>query len=57
VEANFLEGAMSRFAKFFYEPLFKEECVLREVNAVDSENGKNQVLLLLFRYTEEEDSG
>lgn len=36
-----LEGALDRFAQFFYEPLFNQECTDREVNAVDSENEKN----------------
>lgn len=45
VDARFLSGAMERFAGFFHSPLFRKECVGKEVNAVDSENGKNQVRL------------
>ncbi|KAG8812523.1 Insulinase (Peptidase M16), partial [Serendipita sp. 399] len=42
VQAPFLEGAIQRFAAFFHSPLFSPSCVIREVNAVDSENSKNQ---------------
>eukprot|EP00041_Stephanoeca_diplocostata_P008803 m.131877 g.131877 ORF g.131877 m.131877 type:complete len:1030 (+) comp17483_c0_seq1:47-3136(+) len=36
-----LEGALDRFAQFFHQPLFNQECTDREVNAVNSENEKN----------------
>ena len=36
-----LEAAVSRFSKFFIEPLFDTECTDRELNAVNSENAKN----------------
>lgn len=35
------DGALDRFARFFYEPLFNESCVEREMNAVDEEYRKN----------------
>lgn len=41
VNADYLEGALDRFAQFFIEPLFLEDSVDREVCAVDSENAKN----------------
>jgi secreted Zn-dependent insulinase-like peptidase len=37
VNAEQLEGALDRFSRFFYEPLFTEEYVQREKNAVNSE--------------------
>jgi secreted Zn-dependent insulinase-like peptidase len=37
VDAKQLEGALDRFSRFFYEPLFTEEYVQREKNAVHSE--------------------
>lgn len=36
-----MEGALDRFAQFFIAPLFREECLDRELRAVDSENKKN----------------
>lgn len=36
-----LNGALDRFARFFYEPLFNESCVQRERCAVDEEFRKN----------------
>ncbi|KAL2919855.1 hypothetical protein HK105_200772 [Polyrhizophydium stewartii] len=36
-----LDGALDRFSRFFYEPLFNESCVAREMNAVDEEFRKN----------------
>ncbi|KAI8926715.1 Metalloenzyme, LuxS/M16 peptidase-like protein [Entophlyctis helioformis] len=36
-----LDGALDRFSRFFYEPLFNESCVSREMNAVDEEFRKN----------------
>jgi hypothetical protein len=36
-----LEGALDRFAGFFVEPLFAEDCTEREINAVNSEHKKN----------------
>jgi hypothetical protein len=41
VSADALEGALDRFAGFFYEPLFNEDCTEREIKAVDSEHKKN----------------
>ncbi|KAJ3056137.1 hypothetical protein HK097_007969 [Rhizophlyctis rosea] len=35
------DGALDRFSRFFYEPLFNESCVDREMNAVDQEFRKN----------------
>ncbi|MGR6873019.1 insulinase family protein [Pseudomonas sp. HK3] len=37
VDAKQLEGTLDRFSRFFYEPLFTEEYVQREKNAVHSE--------------------
>lgn len=37
-----LSGALDRFAAFFISPLFNEDCVDREVNAVDSEDKNYQ---------------
>lgn len=37
VDASQFEGALDRFSRFFYEPLFTEEYVQREKNAVNSE--------------------
>lgn len=37
VNAQHLKGALDRFSRFFYEPLFTEEYVQREKNAVHSE--------------------
>ncbi|PVG04445.1 hypothetical protein CPB86DRAFT_778728 [Serendipita vermifera] len=42
VQSAFLSGAIHRFAGFFHSPLFAPSCVAREVNAVNSENSKNQ---------------
>jgi len=36
-----LEAALDRFAQFFIAPLISADGVDREINAVDSENGKN----------------
>lgn len=36
-----LHGAMDRFAQFFIAPLFREDCLDRELRAVDSEHKKN----------------
>ncbi|USW51351.1 Putative peptidase M16, metalloenzyme, LuxS/M16 peptidase, peptidase M16, middle/third [Septoria linicola] len=36
-----LYGALDRFAQFFVKPLFREDCLDRELRAVDSENKKN----------------
>ncbi len=33
-----IEGALDRFAQFFISPLFTEDCVQREMKAIDSEN-------------------
>ncbi|ABN65739.2 predicted protein, partial [Scheffersomyces stipitis CBS 6054] len=41
VSADYLEGALDRFAQFFVAPLFSQSCKDREINAVDSENKKN----------------
>jgi insulysin len=37
IHPNYFEPALKRFAAFFTKPLFNEELVEREVNAVDSE--------------------
>jgi secreted Zn-dependent insulinase-like peptidase len=37
VNADQFEGALDRFSRFFHEPLFSEEYVQREKNAVNSE--------------------
>ena len=37
IDASQLEGALDRFSRFFHEPLFTEEYVQREKNAVNSE--------------------
>ncbi|KAF8605452.1 insulin-degrading enzyme [Ceratobasidium sp. AG-I] len=42
VSSNNLSGALTRFAAFFHSPLFSQSCTSRELNAVDSENKKNQ---------------
>jgi insulysin len=42
VSSNSLAGALTRFAAFFHSPLFSQSCTSRELNAVDSENKKNQ---------------
>ncbi|CAG8778831.1 14072_t:CDS:2, partial [Acaulospora morrowiae] len=42
VDYRHLEGALDRFAQFFIAPLFDSSCTDREINAVDSENKKNQ---------------
>ncbi|KAG9128505.1 Insulinase (Peptidase M16) [Ceratobasidium sp. 392] len=42
VSAEALSGALTRFAAFFHSPLFSQSCTSRELNAVDSENKKNQ---------------
>ena len=36
-----LDGALDRFSRFFYEPLFNPSCVNREMNAVDEEFRRN----------------
>ncbi|KAL1412548.1 metalloprotease [Vanrija albida] len=41
VAPDALEGALDRFAGFFIEPLFAEDCTEREINAVNSEHKKN----------------
>lgn len=38
------EGGMDRFARFFYEPLFTESCVDREMNAVEQEFRRNLII-------------
>ncbi|KAG8705888.1 Insulinase (Peptidase M16), partial [Ceratobasidium sp. 395] len=42
VSASALSGSLTRFAAFFHSPLFSQSCTSRELNAVDSENKKNQ---------------
>jgi insulysin len=44
---NHFEGALDLFASFFICPLFNEDGVMREINAVDSENSKNLQVSLL----------
>ena len=34
-------GALDRFAQFFIAPLLNESCVMKEINAVNSEHAKN----------------
>ncbi|KAJ3152968.1 hypothetical protein HDU86_005423 [Geranomyces michiganensis] len=41
VSPSAFDGALDRFARFFYEPLFNPSCVEREQNAVDQEFRKN----------------
>ncbi|KAI9336531.1 Metalloenzyme, LuxS/M16 peptidase-like protein [Obelidium mucronatum] len=41
VKADFLAGALARFAQFFVAPLFAASCTDRELRAVDSEHKKN----------------
>ncbi|WVQ84725.1 hypothetical protein IAT38_006882 [Cryptococcus sp. DSM 104549] len=41
VSPDALEEALDRFACFFVEPLFNEDCTDREIKAVDSEHKKN----------------
>ncbi|KAI8581774.1 hypothetical protein K450DRAFT_231119 [Umbelopsis ramanniana AG] len=41
VGADYLQGALDRFAQFFISPLFSESCTERELKAVDSEHKKN----------------
>jgi hypothetical protein len=45
IGAEHLEGALDRFARFFYEPLFDDSCTERELLAVDS--GMSLLILLL----------
>ena len=40
-QSSTLSEAVDRFANFFTSPLFNEDAVQREVNAIDSEHGKN----------------
>lgn len=35
------KGALDRFSAFFIKPLLKEDCVDREINAVNSEASRN----------------
>ncbi len=42
IQAKYFSGALDIFFRFFTEPLFKEDTVSREMNAVDSENSKNK---------------
>lgn len=41
VESTKFEETLDIFSEFFKTPLFKKECVDREINAVDSEHNKN----------------
>jgi insulysin len=41
VQAESLDGALDRFAQCFISPLFTQSALEREVQAVDSEHGKN----------------
>ncbi|TPX58500.1 hypothetical protein PhCBS80983_g03070 [Powellomyces hirtus] len=41
VTPSAFDGALDRFSRFFYEPLFNDSCVEREMNAVDQEFRKN----------------
>jgi len=42
VSHEHFEGALARFSQFFISPLFTQAATGREMNAVDSENSKNQ---------------
>jgi secreted Zn-dependent insulinase-like peptidase len=48
VGADYLEGALDRFAQFFISPLFNESCTERELKAVDSGKCGRQVNYLLY---------
>lgn len=41
IDANYLDGALDRFAQFFIAPLFDPSSTDRELNAVHSEHDKN----------------
>eukprot|EP01039_Chlorochromonas_danica_P004184 gene4184-4597_t len=41
VNADALDGALDRFAQFFIAPLYTDDAVEREINAIDSEHKKN----------------
>lgn len=51
IDSEYLEGAIDRMAQFFIEPLFKEETVLKEINAVNSEfnETKNNFLYITMQ--------
>ncbi len=44
VNADNLIEALDIFSRFFIDPLFKEDAVHREINAVDSEHSKNYII-------------
>ena len=44
INANKFEGALDIFSQFFVSPLFDEDAIYREVQAVDSEDSKNRIL-------------
>jgi insulysin len=44
IESDHLEQALEIFANFFIEPLFAENTITKEINAVDSEDSKNKSL-------------
>ena len=44
VISKHFEGALDIFAQFFNKPLFNNDAVFREVQAVDSEDCKNRIL-------------
>jgi insulysin len=41
VNSDYLHDALDRFAQFFISPIFSQDAVSREVNAVNSEHTKN----------------
>lgn len=41
VNSHFLEQSLDIFSRFFIDPLFDKNSVMREINAVDSEHKKN----------------
>lgn len=48
IQTPYFAGAVARFSAFFHCPLFAPICVAREVNAVNSENSKNQVNMYTY---------
>lgn len=37
IDADYLEPALDRFTRFFYEPLFAQEWITKELNSIESE--------------------
>lgn len=42
ISSDYFDKAVDIFAQFFITPLFKDDCIEREINAVDSEHSKNK---------------